>query len=45
MVFAFVGLGRDASLYAVALTVAGLPVYFYTRWRNGNARARVMDKA
>jgi APA family basic amino acid/polyamine antiporter len=45
MVFAFVGLGRDASLYAIALTVAGLPVYFYTRWRNGNARARVMDKA
>lgn len=45
MVFAFVGLGRDASLYAIALTVAGLPVYLYTRWRNGNARTRVTDRA
>ncbi|TAN07008.1 MAG: amino acid permease [Rhodanobacteraceae bacterium] len=43
MVFAFVGLGRDASLYALALIVAGVPVYLYTRWRNGRLRARTME--
>ncbi|WHZ19833.1 MAG: Lysine/cadaverine antiporter membrane protein CadB [Rhodanobacteraceae bacterium] len=37
MVLAFVGTGERAFLLTLALIAAGLPVYFYTRWRNGTA--------
>lgn len=39
MVLAFVGTGQRAFLLTLALIAAGLPVYFYTRWRNGAASA------
>jgi hypothetical protein len=35
MVLAFIGTGQRAFLLTLALIAAGLPVYFYTRWRNG----------
>ncbi|MGH8134766.1 MAG: APC family permease [Steroidobacteraceae bacterium] len=33
-VFAFVGVGKEPLLWAVALAVVGLPLYFWMRWRH-----------
>ena len=33
-VFAFIGAGRQPLLWAVALALAGLPIYFWMRWRH-----------
>ena len=38
-VFAFVGVGKEPLLWAVALALAGLPVYFWMRSRHPAARA------
>jgi len=32
--FAFVGVGKEPFLWALALALAGLPVYFWMRWRH-----------
>ncbi len=33
-VFAFMGVGMEAFLWALALAAAGIPVYFWMRWRH-----------
>ncbi len=33
-VFAFFGVGREPFLWAMALALAGVPVYFWMRWRH-----------
>jgi len=32
--FAFIGVGKEPFLWALALTLAGVPVYFWMRWRH-----------
>jgi APA family basic amino acid/polyamine antiporter len=32
--FAFIGVGKEPFLWALALALAGLPVYFWMRWRH-----------
>jgi APA family basic amino acid/polyamine antiporter len=33
VIFAFIGIGREPFLYALALGAAGLPLYIFMRWR------------
>jgi APA family basic amino acid/polyamine antiporter len=33
-VYAFIGIGREPFLWALALAAAGVPVYFWMRWRH-----------
>jgi APA family basic amino acid/polyamine antiporter len=44
VVFAFVGLGPEPFWYAVALAVAGLPVYAMMRWRRRPAATAASDR-
>ena len=33
-IYAFIGIGREPFLWALALAAAGVPVYFWMRWRH-----------
>ena len=33
-VFAFIGIGKEPFLWALALALAGVPIYFWMRWRH-----------
>ena len=45
VVFAFIGLGHEPFLYALALAAAGLPVYALMRWQRAQAKVAAAASA